>query len=540
MRRIFPILFALMFLFSFFASAEGPGFHMDPILVERVVRGGQTTSYTIYLENQDRFNSLTVSLKAADIRESLDGAYHLEPLGTTPYSLQGWIVLDREQVTIPPGGTASVQVTINVPRGYSGGRYGAVVVGTVPEEKVSSEEAIGASTFIFQTASFIELQIADGRTRVEAYPAFFDIGPSKDYPSLKARVGDDALVFAVGVENKGNIHIVTRGTLIIRTMEGRTVSRYPLGGGRGVILPETTVALRSVLTQPLPPGDYIARATVDFGGRRPVVSETTFRVEEEGISFEEMRPEEPLSRFLVEPDEIEMSLTPGAFRSFVLQVTNRGDEPITLEGELFPLEFDIYGELASAVEPLEDFWLEIVPSEFTLNPGQTRRIRLNVRPPRELTGSFYLDLVFRGGDGIITTETGSNLLVLVGDDFKKEGKISNVKMEQKEDAIMVDLFFQNTGNTHLDTSVEIVLNRHFPQEEGEDGLIIGARTERVESVEIPSGENPVLPGKERLFTFFIPSALEVGKYEILARVDYGGEEPAITRIPFVIEGGKEN
>jgi len=71
------------------------------------------------------------------------------------------------------------------------------------------------------------------------------------------------------VENKGNVHVVTRGEIVIRTADGRTVARYPLGGGRGIILPNATVALRSVITRKFPPGDYQAGPSSSTAGAVP-------------------------------------------------------------------------------------------------------------------------------------------------------------------------------------------------------------------------------------------------------------------------------
>jgi len=52
-----------------------------------------------------------------------------------------------------------------------------------------------------------------------------------------------------------------------------------------------------------------------------------------------------------------------------------------------------------------------------------------------------------------------------------------------------------------------------------------------------SGENPILPGTKRIFSFMVPMSLEPGEYEILARVDYGGDEPSVVKTKFTVVGG---
>ena len=143
-------------------------------------------------------------------------------------------------------------VTVSVPRGTSGGRYGAVVVTTVPDRTSPSPDAFAVSAFTFRMASFIELVIAGAALRREAYAESFSVTLSGDYPEYRRQMGEDSLVFTATVKNEGNVHIVTKGSLIISTADGRTVADT-LGGGRGVVIPGAAVGLRSVIRSILPP-----------------------------------------------------------------------------------------------------------------------------------------------------------------------------------------------------------------------------------------------------------------------------------------------
>jgi len=536
MKKLFFIL-VLLSLSSIFIAQGGPSIRMDPILVERSVRPGDTFSYVLNVENADKFNPLILDVFVTDFVEDELGTYQLVSPGSTPYSAVKWMKVSPEKLTIPPGKTKTVEVTVSVPRGISGGLYGAVVFRIHPEGG-TEEGALGETVFEFQMASFLELVIKGTAQRLEAHAVSFKVEKSKKYMFLRQKVGDNALVFTTTVLNQGNVHIFTKGLLILRTKQGRTVARMPLGGGRGVILPGAKVNLMSVLTRQLPPGDYVARAIVNYGGNRPVVAETEFSVQEAQLTTKETSEKE-MARFLVEPQNLEIELRPGSFRSSVIKIINRGKETIKLTGHVLPLEFDIYGNILPESEREEKFpWVEVKPSSFTLKPGQTRRVRLLMKPPKEAKGGYYADVVFKSEEESAHSEMGSSLLIFVGDMKKavKKGTLKLKTLDVQKNSIGMDFLFLNEGTIHLNAKVEVVLNRLHPQVILEDGRIIPPKTEKL-TVATLSGENPILPGTKRIFSFMIPMSLEPGEYEILARVDYGGDEPSVVKTKFTVVGG---
>jgi len=536
MKKLFFIL-VLLSLSSIFIAQGGPSIRMDPILVERSVRPGDTFSYVLNVENADKFNPLILDVFVTDFVEDELGTYQLVSPGRTPYSAVKWMKVSPEKLTIPPGKTKTVEVTVSVPRGISGGLYGAVVFRIHPEEG-TEEGALGETVFEFQMASFLELVIKGTAQRLEAHAVSFKVEKSKKYMFLRQKVGENALVFTTTVLNQGNVHIFTKGLLILRTKQGRTVARMPLGGGRGVILPGAKVNLMSVLTRQLPPGDYVARAIVNYGGNRPVVAETEFSVQEAQLTTKETLEKE-MARFLVEPQNLEIELRPGSFKSNVIKVVNRGKETIKLRGYVLPLVFDIYGNILPESEREEKFpWVEVKPSVFTLKPGQTRRVRLMMKPPRSAKGGYYADVIFKSEGESAHSEMGSSLLIFVGDKKKasKKGALKLKTLDVQKNSVGMDFLFLNEGTIHLNAKVEVVLNRLHPQVILEDGRIIPPKTEKL-TVATLSGENPILPGTKRIFSFMVPMSLEPGEYEILARVDYGGDEPSVVKTKFTVVGG---
>ena len=107
----------------------------------------------------------------------------------------------------------------------------------------------------------------------------------------------------------------------------------------------------------------------------------------------------------------------------------------------------------------------------------------------------------------------------------------------EQNGLSAEVRFVNEGNVHESLSGELFLIRHYPQIEFEDGRVVRAREEQIASAPLDTSETPVLPGTERLLRFMMPVELEEGEYELAARVDYGGSEPAIARLRFDLEGG---
>ncbi|NLK07326.1 MAG: DUF916 domain-containing protein [Firmicutes bacterium] len=543
-RITWSAIFICLTVFGLFIGgevcAQSPNLSFDPLLIERSVRAGETLNYSISIQNESMFEPITLELNPCDITEDISGTYRLVPAGTTSYSLAAWTQVEPQVITIPPGHERSIDVNVSIPRGTSGGRYGAVAIAPKEGGSTSLMGQTVQAPFKFQMASFMELEISGGAARRESFISDLNVRPSAELPSVRQQVGDEAVVYSAEVTNAGNIHIIARGNLVIQTEDGRTVARYPMGGGKGLILPETTVALRSVTRPNLPPGNYRAKAVVDYGGSRPAVADIGFTVTE---SYVEGKIEEgkTLSRLVVEPAELDIQAKAGAFSSSILELANRGDEPIEVKSKIIPLAFSETGEFLPEEERgTAPGWVEVSPADFALEPGRSRRVRLSMRPPKDADGGYYYDLIFRSAGADAAVESGTNVLLFVGSEVVKDGRLEITDLKGGVDAATVDAVFTNLGNYHVNIMVDFILWRVHPQyEEEETGRIIPRQTETITFISLPMDTAPVLPGTVRKLSFQIPADLEPAEYEMAIRVDYGGEEPVIEGLIFSVEGGSD-
>ncbi len=117
---------------------------------------------------------------------------------------------------------------------------------------------------------------------------------------------------------------------------------------------------------------------------------------------------------------------------------------------MFPLEFDLYGNLIPVEERAEPLpWIEISPpASFSVLPGRTQRIRLTLRPPRELAECVFSDILFKSvtDDGSSVEAGGINLLgVLGGADMSKAGTVRIISAEKVAGGLTVDTLLSNIG-----------------------------------------------------------------------------------------------
>ncbi|MEJ5229513.1 MAG: hypothetical protein WHT65_05885 [Pseudothermotoga sp.] len=540
------VLSLLIFLIANLAFSQGTfSLRLDPMVVTKNVSQGDKFSYNIFLENADEFNPVGIEVLVADVVQDIEGNYNVAQAGTTNYSAAKWIKVSPATFTLQPAGGQIITVEVTVPRGIVGGRYAAIVFRIVPPSQKPEvlPEAMGiAAQFQFQLPSFLELVVEAGRKRMEAYATEIEVQKITEIPSLAEimqTVGKDANVFSATVVNKSNIHVEVTGELTIKTKEGRTIAKMPLGAGRGVILPEAKVKIRSITLQQLPAGTYTAKGVIYYGGHRPAIIETQFTIEEGSAKISQTKASEA-PMFYIEPGNIELKALPGTFRSTTVQITNRGQQAADITTFVYPLEYDEYGELVPIEERTKaPEWVEINPGSFQLKPNQSRRIRITANPPKEALGGYYFDIVFSSATEAIKTEFGANLLVYVGSDETIVKKLTAdfQLIKLTESGLEIDLMVKNDGTVHLLPSITIGVEKRIPPKEEESGIILPATTQRLATASYTE-ETPILPGTERFFGVAMPIQLEPGEYDIVARIDFGANEPILLRGTIKIEGGE--
>lgn len=180
------------------------------------------------------------------------------------YSLSQWMKLDRSNISVEPGKTEVVKVTIvNNDNLSPGGHYGAVLATSRSDDQFRGDSVAmlpGASTLVLLKKLGGEKYSLDIDS-IKANKSFFDV-------SRQA---------SIRFHNKGNVHAVPRGTIELSGTFGGVLARGVINEASSYVLPETyrqiDVPLR-FSKQPWLPGRYTMEVTWRYDGTDSVRVET--------------------------------------------------------------------------------------------------------------------------------------------------------------------------------------------------------------------------------------------------------------------------
>ncbi len=157
-----------------------------------------------------------------------------------PYSLRDYIKFSQKTFTLRHGERAVVPVTVSVPMNAEpGGLYGALLVSMQPLPKVvEGERVINQTPLVKRIGSLFYVRVA-GPVKEEASLVSFDTVGSRRL------FGASPVTFNILVENKGNIHLVSEGEVVVTNMFGDVIDELKVD--RWFVMPDS-IRLRDVNT----------------------------------------------------------------------------------------------------------------------------------------------------------------------------------------------------------------------------------------------------------------------------------------------------
>ena len=518
--------------------------YLSPLLVELDLAPGASKSFTLLLTNESKEKSIDLIAYPSDIQETREGTYQILDEGKSEFSCADWMQLSDTSFTLEPGSSKEIKVLIKVPRNAFGGRYGAVVFEVVPE-KAPPGEKMGSVRYHFRMPAFVEVTIKRfGGSVRKAEISDFKVEPVNDKRLLE-EIGADALVFSASVKNKGNIHLMGEGTLVIKNKEGKTKRRVPLGGGRGIVIPGATVDFSSFLRKPLP-GEYTARAMINFGGISPAIAEVPFTVTRAKSSALGSFKGSSFIALDIKPEHLEIKIPPKGFRAVSFSFRNDERDTIVVKTYRKDIEYDEEGDLvvldSSETGRSCREWISLEPQEFILAPDKREQVKLTLQAPLEVEGGYYACVVFdallKGSkEGTISTPFQIPVVVGIPPKFDNKGKIVEVEISALAGRpALVTSYFKNIGNIHLKPEGKIVF-KVLKEIRSTDDFIIVSKPEYKDVGEVifEAVEQYVLPGGIRKIEAGYPGGLEAGKYLAEVTISYGGSEPAKFEKEFTVK-----
>jgi P pilus assembly chaperone PapD len=506
---------------------------LSPLLVQIELAPGARRYFSLYVNNDNVLKDVSLIAYTMDIEETREGMYKVVDKGRSEYSCADWMRIEDTSFTLGPDESREVKVYISTPPGVFGGRYGAVVFEIVPD-KAPAGEKLGAVEYHFRVPAFVEVSIRrfGGLVR-KASISDFDV-EALTGRRAQALLGQDGLRFKASVANEGNIHLDGKGSLTIKTKEGRVLRRVPLGGGRGVVIPGATVDFESYLRKP-PVGEYIARAVISFGGLSPSVAEVPFVVTRQKSSAAGTFAASAALALDVKPENLEFKTPPRGFRAATFSLRNGEPHPVTVKVLVKDLEYDPDGGL-SAPDSTETgrscrHWIQVEPAEFTIESGKRQHVRFTVQAPEQGEGGYYACLVFDavskgGAEGTLSTPFQIPVIMSIPPGLDLKAEIAEVQIEASAGrAALLGAYLQNTGNIHFKPQGKVYLEK-LKEVETTDVVYVGKiEYEKVDEFPFEEALEYVLPGGARTMLATYPGALGAGKYRAEISIDYGGTEP---------------
>ena len=539
------ILLAIILVAPGVGGQERGGLELSPPAVEMVLNPGAERVQEIAIANSSDSKTVRIKLYVAAVTQDRTGGY---VVAEEKQAAGTWLELPKDELILGPKSEELIKVKVKVPRNAVGSQVAAVVFEVATESANKRISGIGGeANFVHRLTSVFKITANSRANRKAASIQELKVVSGAE-DRRYGKYGKNALALVCSVINDGNEFFATRGRLVLRNAEKRRVKDVPLGAGRGIILPGAVVDLASIFPAGLPSGEYTAEVTVYYGSSRPLQAKIPFTVKDKTATSGESKIA-PHLRLTVTPDLLQTQLPGGAFRTFVLSLTNRESVPVKIRAFLKNMVSAPDGTLMELDN--EDWqwsaipWLRLEENELILEPGKKRNYRVTVAVPKDASGgSRFALLVFEAQrlDGAkqaaVTTVSTPIFLSMTG---KTELKAGLDQVKAVPDPGGVWLFggtLTNQGNTNLTFSGKINLYRKAKKPKAVNGLTyLGEdKWELVEAICLADTSGWLLPGCSRLLIVPYDKKLPFGEYLVEMVVDYGEKIPVKGSFQFRLAG----
>ena len=230
-----------------------------PVKYNLTVRPGEPVVRDVAISNLGP-SPVVVRVRLSDWRLDELGALSLAPLGTTANTLDGHVVFEPETFSLQPGETGHVTATLSLPADGPATRWGVLLSEVRPAVARSSTLGPRANAELGTTLYLSRAPQSEIRPEI--------VGLDLE------RAPGDSLAVSVRVANPGARHFYVAGQLAVLDSAGRHVAEGPLP--TGVVLPGARRTFHWSSSMPLPPGHYLAQATLDTGQPELLVGEMEF------------------------------------------------------------------------------------------------------------------------------------------------------------------------------------------------------------------------------------------------------------------------
>jgi hypothetical protein len=506
----------LKFLALFFFINQGE-FSISPLYFNIKAPPGARRKVIITVVNESYTERIKLLLKRADVIEKDDGVYRPVEIGQGAPSCAHWLKFKDSIIELSPQSGKEIEVFIEIPTGVKGGRYGAITFETqsTAEERKYKTKIPVFFEIALQPETKPKINITDIKIvdNLEKIPRFMFLGKLKD-----------AIAILVVTKNEGDIHAICHGNLILRDKSGKKIKEFPLGGGRGIILPNTTVELASIIKRP-PPGDYLVDAIIRYGTLSPAKAQGTFTILPKKIKRQEISTTKTIL-LSVKPEMVEMPILPNAFRIRTIILENEDDKEIKVNAEIKELINDEEGNLVSSDSFGYEYsaikFIELEEKEFTLKPKEKKVLKMKFSIPKEENaGGRYASLILSASkeEGVLPITLEIPIFLNFVGKANEELKLENIEVKGKKPAYFY-LYLENAGDIHLKPTGTIQINQKLKTGTGEKMV-------KISELKLKELKDYLLPKRKIKMVTEESVILKKGIYLIKVLINYGKNKELI-------------
>jgi len=231
--------------------------------------------------------------------------------------------------------------------------------------------------------------------------------------------------------------------------------------------------------------------------------------------------------FNVDPARIEVSIPAGKRRGKTISVSNYSDHPMHLAIYL--------ADVATAPDGTNEFpkvgttewscagWVQTVPAELDLKPGDTRDVRVSISAPPDARGGRYGMLFFettpsyeQPGIGV-NFRIGTLIDVTVSKTVQTQARLADVALVNAKELHVTLL---NEGNALVRPTGRI--------------KIFDARNAKIAQADFNPRQLGVLPKTLRMLTQDLERPLPPGAYRLKVEIDYGARSILVGELPVTV------
>lgn len=239
-------------------ASSGDGIALAPARFELEMTPGSETTVVVNLDyHTSRADAqpyrLVASLNDWDINAR--GELGFSRAGTQANSASPWIIYSPAEVTVQPGQTHSIRVTVSVPKDAAPGDHLAALIVEQRPDTIKLNQNAQQMVMRFRMAAMFYIKVPQATRR-------------GTLANLQAAFTGEKIVVTPTLKNEGNSVVRPVASLKVTDASGRTVAELPESESLPV-LGGATLQRPYTIEQTLAPGTYTVRYRVDFqdGGK---------------------------------------------------------------------------------------------------------------------------------------------------------------------------------------------------------------------------------------------------------------------------------